>query len=181
MILKMHEDKRVNKHCRILKMDYKRQTAVLSVMFILVGMMFLVPVMTEKALAMITARAHTGGGSYFSNLRWHLDAGHWSSLPHLVSPAQIYWKTFPPSAERGLVEADWNLGSTHFRVGFDFNSPASGIGNSCSVDPPSVGYCTIPRVGGIITATYHVLIALPGANGGDANGGDEGDNSGDTP
>jgi hypothetical protein len=34
-------------------MDYMGQTTVLSVIFVLVGMMFLVPVMTEKALGRI--------------------------------------------------------------------------------------------------------------------------------
>jgi hypothetical protein len=38
---------------RLLKMDYMGQTTVLSVIFVLVGMTFLVPVMTEKALGRI--------------------------------------------------------------------------------------------------------------------------------
>jgi hypothetical protein len=38
-------------------MDYMRQTAVLSAVFVLVGMMFLVPVITEKALGVIHATA----------------------------------------------------------------------------------------------------------------------------
>ncbi|HYA82733.1 MAG TPA: hypothetical protein VEH06_04700 [Candidatus Bathyarchaeia archaeon] len=38
-------------------MDYKRQTTVLSVIFVLVGIMFLVPAITQKALAGIQAVA----------------------------------------------------------------------------------------------------------------------------
>jgi uncharacterized membrane protein len=39
------------------KMDYKRQTTVLSVMFVLAGMVVLVPAITEKAEAKIFAEA----------------------------------------------------------------------------------------------------------------------------
>jgi hypothetical protein len=39
------------------KTDYKRQTTVLSVSFVLVGMMVLVPAINEKALATIDAHA----------------------------------------------------------------------------------------------------------------------------
>jgi hypothetical protein len=38
------------------KMDYKRQTTVLSVSLVLVGMMVLVPAINEKALATIKAK-----------------------------------------------------------------------------------------------------------------------------
>jgi hypothetical protein len=54
MILNLDEYKCVNKRMWILKTDYKRQTTVLSIMFVLI-----VPAMTEKALAIIRATAHT--------------------------------------------------------------------------------------------------------------------------
>ena len=43
---------------QVLKIGYKRQTTI-AVMFVLVGMMFLVPTITEKALAVIAAEAAT--------------------------------------------------------------------------------------------------------------------------
>ena len=46
-------------------MDYKRQTAVLSAIFVLVGMMFLVPSGTEKALAKALAMTLSLGVSPF--------------------------------------------------------------------------------------------------------------------
>ncbi|MGC2575218.1 MAG: hypothetical protein WA364_27245 [Candidatus Nitrosopolaris sp.] len=42
---------------KVLKMDYKGQTTALSAVFFLVGMVFLVPAITEKALGVIYARA----------------------------------------------------------------------------------------------------------------------------
>ena len=72
-------------------MDYRGQTAVLSVILVLVGMMFLVPTITEKALAVIhaTARGTCGQDNQytkprpceFSLVTGHLDVGQWISQP----------------------------------------------------------------------------------------------------
>jgi hypothetical protein len=178
----MVEAKYVNNRWWILKMD-KRQTAVLSVMFIVVGMMFVVPAMIERAQAIISATAHTNR-CCFSIVRSHLNFGLWTVRPKLVSPTEIFWstrgKTFPfPGTERGYVVTD--VGPGHIvQVTFHFNSPSLptlGNPNTCSIDPP-VGICHIPRLGTVVTATYE--LSLTGANGGDASG-DEDDNTDDTP
>jgi hypothetical protein len=185
----MHEAKCVNKHWWILKMHYKRQTAVLSVMFVLVGMMFLVPAMTEKALASIAATADTVT-CCFSHLKYHMDSGRFI-IPPIVFPTrpdELTWLTIGSSSpfgggdEKGFVAAD--VTPLHIHVIFHFFNPARGT-NTCSVDPPPpVVTCTISQ-GVHAGARFIVHIVpsslLPDANGGDTDSSDEGDNSGDTP
>jgi hypothetical protein len=67
-------------------MHYKRQTAVLSVMFVLVGMMFLVPAITGKAMAQLVARADGNCGRLTGPCKivltgWHLEKGYWVKEP----------------------------------------------------------------------------------------------------
>jgi hypothetical protein len=52
-------------YSNVLKMNYKGQTTVLSAVFVLVGMMFLVPAITEKALAKASAMTLSLGVSPF--------------------------------------------------------------------------------------------------------------------
>jgi hypothetical protein len=95
MILNIHENECMNKRWWILKMDYKRQTTVLSLMFVLLGMMFIVPAMTEKALATIDATARLSASeSAFINVRGHLYAGIFDPPPILRSSKEIVWGTF---------------------------------------------------------------------------------------
>jgi hypothetical protein len=171
-------------------MDYKRQTTVLSFMFVLVGMMFLVPAMSQKAHASIDARAISSVGR-FSNASWDLSAGRFILPPIIelqLEHLTLIWVTigngfFGGGDERGYVAAEV---PGHFKFYFDFFNPAKGP-NTCEVSPDSYGpihaTCTITQ-GVHARATYQVFRSpppLPGANGGDANSGDEGDNSGDTP
>ena len=170
-----------------MKTDYKRTTTVLSVMFVLVGMMFLVPAMTEKALATIEAAAEcveSCSGS-FSNISGHMSAGMFL-LPPMFRPFEkdIIWITKGPGFygnERGYVVA--NVGIFHGKVTFYFNNPARGD-NTCEAVPDFVARCTITQ-GVHATASYIVFrdpsrLLQPDANGGDTHSGDEGDNSGDT-
>jgi hypothetical protein len=69
----MHEDKCVNNRWWVLKTDYKKQT--ISVMFLLVATMFIVPVITEKALAITSGNAYLDIEGKFYNVRGHLTAG----------------------------------------------------------------------------------------------------------
>jgi hypothetical protein len=194
----MHEDKYVYKRRSVLKMD--KQTAVLSVMFVLVGMMFLVPAITEQAHAKISARAISSVGP-FSRVEARMSAG---SIVHPPLPGHstMTWVTtgsgpFGGGDERGYVLADVGVGPAPFHrspVKFDFFNPAKGT-NTCGVEPEHTPYfdakCSIEQ-GTNADAHYEVtpplIPTLPGARlplvpplfGPDANG-DEGDNSGDTP
>jgi hypothetical protein len=58
-----------------LKTDYNRQTTVISVMFVLAGTMFIVPAITEKALALTSGNAYLNIEGKFYNVRGHLSAG----------------------------------------------------------------------------------------------------------
>jgi hypothetical protein len=189
VILNVHEDKCVNKHWWILEMDYKKQTAVLSVMFILVGMMFLVSVITEKALASINATAFTRL-CCFSHVRAHLYAGSFllgpgaPGIPGTPIKNELTWITLGSGLygdEKGYVAAD--VGPSHIPVSFHFSNPARGS-NTCSGERagPVIVTCTITQ-GVHANARFTVipLVALPDVNAGDANSGNEDDNSGDTP
>jgi hypothetical protein len=194
MILHQHEDKCVNKCRWILKTDYNKQTIVLSVMFLLVATMFIVPVITEKALASINAGAISFIGPW-SNASWDLSAGRFV-LPPIAQVVEhqrytLIWVTtgsglFGGGDERGYVAAY----TDHFKFYFDFFNPRKGP-NTCEVSPDGYGpihaTCTITQ-GVHARATYQVFRVsssssppLPDANGGDANSDNEGDNSGDSP
>jgi hypothetical protein len=190
----MNQDKCVNKRLWILKTDYKRQTTVLSVIFVLVGMMLVVPAMTEKAHASILASAISHVGS-FSDVRGHMYAGEFlpGHEPRSITPYQIIWGThgrcspprcFPPipsgGDERGYVAA--RVGPTLASVEFHFSNPAKGS-NTCGF-APSIYLVTCSITQGVrATAKYdvnfHTGSRLP--DGGDANSADEDDNSDDTP
>jgi hypothetical protein len=168
----MHEDKCVNKHWRILKMDYKRQTAVLSVMFILVGMMFLVSAMTEKAHARIVGNVRVEDVFFcrhahptppcFTNIQGHMYQGKFVRSP--TGLLSIHWETvgtstiFGGGTERGYVSATVlnRYGGSFGPVTFHFYNPAKGT-NTCSVDPPTIGKCTIAQ-GADATADYLVRV-----------------------
>jgi hypothetical protein len=168
-----------------LKMDYKRQTAGLSVMFVLVGMVFLVSAITEKAQATIDATAFTPS-CCFSHVRAYFYAGSFLLGPgppgNPFGPIknELRWITKGDGFygnERGYVAAD--VGPSHVPVTFHFNNPARGE-NTCGVEPHYLGRCSITQ-GVHALARFTVVPTLSDANDGNANGGDEGDNSGDTP
>jgi hypothetical protein len=84
-------------------MDYRGQTAVLSAILVLVGMMFLVHAITEKALAVIHATAKGVCGKdnppytttrpcEFSLFSDHLDVGQWTSQPTQYGTV-VTWST----------------------------------------------------------------------------------------
>jgi hypothetical protein len=120
-------------------MDFRGQTAVLSAIFVLVGMMFLVPAITEKALAAIHATAKVVCGT-----TWHgaceltlegktLNEGsRWTSEP-TQSGTVVTWSTAgkPPFGdEKGSVT--YNVAS---KIGgtavLTFDNPVLGT-NECS-------------------------------------------------
>jgi hypothetical protein len=194
MILDTHEDKCVNKHWWILKMHYKRQTAVLSVMFVLVGMMFVVPAITEKAMAFV-ARADGKCGTtpcYFSAIHAVLFDGKWLQTP--TSGTVVTWSAhrtilthFPIPILSGID------GIVAYRVGnviahLYFNSPFIGP-NSCKIDiiPPVPGSHLACDKGSGLSPKYFYYLELPspasgsgGSNSGSGSGGDNGeDSSGD--
>ncbi len=159
--------------------------------------MFLVPAMTEKALATIDATARTSV-CCFTSVRGHLDAGTFDPPPFLRSSTEIFWATFGgiiiPGNERGHVVATLTLinRGPPFPSGdatFHFNNPLRGD-NTCdtalsqTLSHYLVASCHINPRGFHAVATY-TLAARPlgssSANGGDDNSDDEGDNSDDTP
>src|SRR5215813_8306438 len=119
-------------------MDFKGQTALLSA-FVLVGMVFLVPAITENALAVVDATAEGVCGPegqthpcQFSLVGSHLDSGKWISKP-TESGTLVTWST---TGLRGLFPGD-EKGSVTYKVGdetaiLSFDSPLVGS-NKCSV------------------------------------------------
>jgi hypothetical protein len=205
----MHEDKCVNKHRSILKMDYKRQTTVLSVIFFVVGMIFLVPAITQKALAGIHAVAEGTCGIgdrtqpcefWFVNKALGGSAtAKWISEP-TKSGTRVTWATTAGGFgdERGYVT--YSLGDpAKNQVKLHFDNPAFGR-NHCDViilSGPVSGSCHAGSgMKAEFTYTLRVLcyslhgkcIDYPGgssdnsAGGGSDNGGgdsDGGDSGGD--
>jgi hypothetical protein len=157
MILNFHEDKCVNKHRWILKTDYKKQTIVLSVIFLLVATMFIVPAITEKALATIFGNAVSTRGD-FHNIGYHISPGFFVCLPMPCIKNYgnvLQWKTTGlGGSERGYVSA--RVGTA--QVFFHFSNPFRGP-NTCSVEPPGQGSCTITQGN-----TAHANFQTPGSS-----------------
>ncbi len=139
---------------KVLKMDFKGQTAVLSA-FVLVGMVFLVPTMTEKALGAIHAIA-SGECGYigqihpcqFTLVSKTLDKGRWTSEP-TQSGTVVTWETAgspAPGDEKGSVTYKVGEGT----VLLSFENPVIGF-NKCSVSMElhgisgSGGSCTVGK------------------------------------
>jgi hypothetical protein len=144
----------------IMEMISKRNTKLAVIYALFAGMMvFPVPVIVDTAEAIISGKATSTAGP-FSNLRWHLWSGAWSSLPEINEKGEIVWNTggtgWPiPGKENGFVTADVNKTGT---MTFWFNSPPFGD-NSCLAIPEGgsiQGNCHIPRFGTVVTATYTV-------------------------
>jgi len=115
-------------------MDYMGQTAVLSAILVLVGMVFLVPATTGKALATVrgSATATCGPEKVECPLVWqadHLVSGWWVNKPS-ISGLEVTWRT---GSNTALNEE----GSVTYKVGEDtailnFDNPAVGS-NKCSI------------------------------------------------
>lgn len=151
-------------------MDYKRQTTVLSVVFILAGMMLLVPAITDKVLALTAGHAFEFSFHalpiHFTNLFEHLFAGKFKEGPTLNPDAtDVNWVTAGSNIiggdEKGWVRVDVvnargiDLGTATF----NFNNPDNGP-NTCSIElsnPRSglTGSCKITQGDGAV-ATYVV-------------------------
>jgi len=159
------------------KMEYKGQTTAVAAIFVLVGMMFLVPVITEKALAMITSTAMITKPKCSGELKlvsYHLEKGIWKVRPSSAG-CPVMWKTNPNGP------AGWEIGDVTYKVmitkstasplvKFSFSSPPNGNPNTCHVTFPAgfgpvVGDCTIKQ-GMYPDANYQVWSKLPGVDGG---------------
>ncbi len=121
-------------------MDYKGQTAVLSVIFVLVGMVFLVPAVTEKALATVrgSATATCGPQKVECPLVWqadHLVSGWWVNKPS-ISGLDVTWQT---GSNVALNEEGWILYKVEGGTAqLWFSNPLVGS-NECQVNQLSSG------------------------------------------
>ena len=122
-------------------MDFKGQTAVLSAIFVLVGMMFLVPAITEKALAIIKASA-TGtcgpeGQTHpceFALYNQVLRSGKWDHLPTHCGTSVSWVTTGNPldGNEEGSVFYWVGAIKSKLQAALEFYNPESGS-NKCDV------------------------------------------------
>jgi hypothetical protein len=143
-----------------LKMDFKGQTAVLSAIFVLVGMTFLVPAITGKALGVIHATVSGQCGPEgqthpceFTLLSKHLDVcGHVSRATKNVIRTTCGNWTSEPSKSGTLVT--WSTGGG---FGDEKGSVTYKVGDETAVlsfDNPLIGFnkCSVSGIGGSCTA-----------------------------
>ncbi len=127
-------------------MDFKGQTAVLSAIFVLVGMMSLVPAGTEKALgifATVTGTCGPEGQTHLCNfipVDKSLSGGSWKQEPW-GSLGSGGWETIGMAGLHEVTEK----GSVTYKVGgetavLSFENPIIGF-NTCSVSGTG-GSCT---------------------------------------
>ncbi|MGC2571647.1 MAG: hypothetical protein WA364_09055 [Candidatus Nitrosopolaris sp.] len=146
------------------------QTAVLSVILVLVGMMFLVP-STEKALATIhaiaTGKCATEIGSFpceFKLDSMHLEKGTWVSTP-TQSGTSATWSTAgnpQPGDEKGSVTYRVKItpGGSEETAILSFDNPLIGS-NKCGIKGMA-GWC---NAGSGYNAEFTYLLVGPGAEG----------------
>jgi len=148
-------------------MDFKGHTAVLSAIFVLVGMMFLVPAITGKALGAIHATASGQCGPEgqthpceFTLVSKHLDecsenkqvrCGVWSTYPS-ESGTVVTWSTQGFFSKGNIFAAKSGLekGSVTYKVG-DGGRERTAV---LSFENPVIGYnkCSVSGIGGSCTA-----------------------------
>ena len=123
--------------------DYKGQTAVLLSIFVPVGMMFVVPAITEKALAGVNAVAtlncRTTMRCGITVVGSSLQSGKWVERP-TISGDTVRWKTTgnPPGGnEKGTVDLQGTMAAAG-KLRLTFDNPWFGR-NSCNVLVLSVG------------------------------------------
>jgi len=127
---------------KVPKTDYKGQTARLLPIFVLVGMVFIVPAITEKALAGVNAVATcTVKGGFrgqcdMTVVGSSLSSGKWVERP-TVSGDTVRWKTTgnPPGGnEKGVVNVEAGGG---LKTLLTFDNPWFGR-NSCKILPTTI-------------------------------------------
>ena len=120
----------------IIKMVQK-STTKLSVLFVLVWMIFLVPVLTEKALGITEASAVSGVGNFYF-FSSHLDDGKFTYGPEKGPSSIVSWTTTGTGIfggdEKGYVK--YELPGYGIAT-FYFSNPFSGS-NSCGIEAPLV-------------------------------------------
>jgi|SRR5215467_3822318 len=119
-------------------MDFKGQAAVLSVIFVLVGMVFLIPAITGKAVATVrgSATATCGPEKVECPLVWqadHLVSGWWVNKPS-ISGLDVTWRTGSNAAlnEEGSVTYKIGQDNGERTAILNFDNPAVGF-NKCSI------------------------------------------------
>jgi len=133
---------------KILKMDYKGRTVVLSA-FVLVGMMILVPAITGKALAgvkaVVTGTCGPEGQTHpceFTLDSKGLSWGKWVVDP-TPSGTSVGWETSgKPLGGKELGNVMYKVGEGEAKANLVFSNPAVGefnvgeppLKNTCSVD-----------------------------------------------
>jgi hypothetical protein len=166
---------------------HKPKTTVLAVALVLVGMMFLVPAITEKAMGEIHAQVPDYGK--YQNYddpkaccSSHLDAGQFGSSEGSCYPSctpsvyysYIQWTTISTGvfggSETGYVKASIKGGSGTGIVTFTFSNPISGQ-NTCGISiaasnitTPLNPHCSITQ-GNVAEAGY-CINGIPVTGGG---------------
>jgi hypothetical protein len=150
------------------KANVVRKSALkLALLFTFVGMMMiLIPMLTEIAEARTQGKAVLGPLITISNLKYQLDQGKWSVIPHIIGPTEspiILWETkgtgFFGGPERGSVEVDIKFRNNLAHAKFSWYNPDSGQ-NTCNVQLSGShaayfgGICTIPPHGTFVDAFY---------------------------
>lgn len=145
----------------------RKSALKLVLLFTFVGMiMSLIPMLTDRAEALTQGKAVLGPLITLSNLKYQLDQGKWTVIPHVIGPTDspiILWETrgngFFGGPERGSVEVDVNFRNNLAHVKFSWYNPDSGR-NTCNVQITGShaayfgGICTIPPHGTFVKAYF---------------------------
>jgi hypothetical protein len=155
----------MNEFCLVKMMQ--KNSVKLTMLSVIVGMMiFLVPILTEKADARTTATATMSGCCFFYDVRGHMTLGKFVVPPTTQAGPIIKWVTagnlFLGGSEVGSVTANVRFGNVQGSVEFKFSNPHIGS-NTCDVKTfgQIKATCSISR-GDFATATYHVSPLVQG-------------------
>ena len=141
------------------------QLTVLSIAFVGMMMILLIPSLTGEAEAKIDAQAFAPPGTTFTDIYGRMRDGHFDVQPRpLLGGTVALWGTDSDGIfgglEQGTVFANFRQPSGEIvgPVSFSFTNPVTGK-NTCSGAPnrgPLMVTCYIPSSGSSVTATYIV-------------------------
>jgi hypothetical protein len=130
-------------------MKQKKSTTKLVVLFGFLGLMmvFLVPILAEKAEGRTTAVATTN--AFFSDIKSQLSAGKFLVWPIQPTPSTMTWVTAGGGHFGGDEEGFVSAKVGPYLVKLHFSNPSNGK-NTCTVEAPSQLFATC----GITQGTY---------------------------
>ena len=142
---------------------YKLQATVLTGALILVGMMFLIPAITDKALGAIDNFVWDYSKFKVQCCTYHLQEGQFTTNPTVQNEGNIFWSTQGKPVgglEAGYITATIKFEDKTASANFGWSNPTLGDNNCVvNIDPPLKGILKLSCYigGGALTEAFYCI------------------------